>query len=76
MVSTVYLITIALFIGIPVGWVQLTLARWTTPLSAIVGMALFIIGTYAGSAGLMGWGAGLFGWSVFLFVISGAFAKY
>lgn len=56
------------FLCLPIMWVAFKMAPWAAPLAACSGFALFVMGAYAGSGQMMGFGAGLFFFCTLIFV--------
>jgi uncharacterized protein YqgC (DUF456 family) len=64
-------IILLLFIGIPVFWVMVKTAKYSAPISALLGLAILSVGVTAQNWGLIKFGGGLFAFSASLFVFGG-----
>lgn len=57
--------------GITFCWLLLKMARWSAPLSGLVGLLIWWGALYLGSFRAEWFGAGLFGFSMLLFLLGG-----
>jgi hypothetical protein len=64
-------ILLAALIIVPLIWLMVKLAKWSAPVTALIGLAIVSVGVTAQNFGLMKFGGGLFAFSAILFILGG-----
>jgi xanthosine utilization system XapX-like protein len=64
-------ILLAALIIVPLIWLMVKLAKWSAPVTALIGLAIVSVGVTAQNFGLMKFGSGLFAFSAILFILGG-----
>ena len=64
-------IIVAAFLIVPLVWLMIRAAKWSAPVSGLLGLAILSVGVTAQNTTLMKFGCGLFVFSAILFVLGG-----